>query len=304
MFQKCCVRVLPGARVSSIHPAFWEERQSMTSNHKQSGLLSTVGLLGAAALVLGAATVSNAALDTARVNCGGPAYTASNGKQWAADSGFVGGTVYAPANPQATFIGSNDPTLHQTERYGDGAEFSYIFNMAPGSYRVYLYNAPLWDGTCGAGMRQFNVSVNGTQVITDWDMQATAAECFTVDMKHFPVTTTNGVINLTFSVGSVQNPKINAIEIVPLAGSSINGALKSSNTRFPVVSSANGGLLVQSTFEGAYSLELKDLQGKRIDSKNGFGIGSQSFTNLRPGLYLLTSKSGNESVSRTISVLR
>jgi hypothetical protein len=101
-----------------------------------SGMVSgKLGVFGAVAVVLLAATVSNAAVDTARVNCGGPAYTATNGKQWAADSGFVGGTVYAPANPPA-ITGTNDPALHQTERYGDGVDFSYNFNLIPGSYRV------------------------------------------------------------------------------------------------------------------------------------------------------------------------
>jgi|GEM_PF-2645444 len=276
----------------------------MISMQKPSNLFGSLSVFGAAAIVLGAAALSHAAIDTARVNCGGPAYTAVNGKQWAADSGFTGGTVYAPADPQATFIGTNDPALHQTERYGDASEFSYIFNMAPGSYRVYLYNAPLWNGTCGAGTRLFNVSINGTAVLTDYDMQATAAECYTVDLQHFPVTTTNGVINITFAPGSVQNPKINAIEIVPLAGSSINGASKAGNSRFSVVSASQGALLVRSGFEGAYTLELKDLQGKTIASKNGFGNGSQSFSNLRAGLYVLTSVSGDQTFSRTVSVLR
>jgi hypothetical protein len=270
----------------------------MISIHKPSSHFS---ILGASAFVLIAATVSNAAIDTARVNCGGPAYTAVNGKQWAADSGFVGGTAYAPANAP-TIAGTPDPALHQTERYGDASDFTYNFNMAPGSYRVYLHNATLWDGACGVGTRVFDVTINGTKVLTNYDMSA-KVPCLTADLEHFAVTTTTGLISITFNVGSVQNPKINAIEIVPLAGSSIQGASKAGNARFSMVSS-NGELLVQSNVEGAYSLELMDLKGKRIGAKSGFGSGSQSFTNLRPGLYLMTSKAGDQTVTRTISVLR
>src|SRR5690606_16430801 len=103
--------------------------------------------------------------------------------------------------------------------------------------------------------------------------------------------------------GAAGNPKINAIEIVPNPGVPVLGAMQQNASRFSVAAS-NGGLVVQSLAEGAYTLELKDVQGKRIDTKTGFGNGSQSFTNLRPGVYFLTSVSGDESVTRTISVLR
>jgi hypothetical protein len=274
----------------------------MGSIQKSAGLLGKLSAFGTTTVVLLAATLSNAAVDTVRVNCGGPSYTAVNGKQWAADSGFVGGTVYAPNNPPA-ITGTDDPSLHQVERYGDGVDFAYNFDMNPGSYRVYLWNATLWDGACGEGTRIFDVTINGTKVLTNYDMSA-EVPCLTAHAKHFPVTTSDGKINITFNVGAVQNPKINAIEIVPLAGSSIHGASKAGTARFPVVTASNGGLVVQSLVEGAYTLELKDLQGKHIDAKNGFGAGSQSFSNLRSGVYFLTSVSGNESVTRTISVLR
>jgi hypothetical protein len=146
------------------------------------------------------------------------------------------------------------------------------------------------------------VTINGTKVLTNYDMSA-EVPCLTAHAKHFPVTTTDGKINITFNVGTVQNPKINAIEIVPLAGSSIHGASKANASKFSVAASS-GAFTVLSQAEGAYSLELKDLQGKRIDSKTGFGNGSQSFSNLRPGVYFLTSVSGSESVTRMISVLR
>jgi hypothetical protein len=88
-----------------------------------------------------------------------------------------------------------------------------------------------------------------------------------------------------------------------LAGSSIHGASKANASKF-TMSASNGALTVLSQVEGAYSLDLKDLQGKRIDSKTGSGSGSQSFSNLRPGVYFLTTVSGSESVTRKFSVLR
>ncbi len=279
----------------------------MRSIINSTGLFSLVGgkaAFGAAAFVLLAATMSSAAPgDTARVNCGGPAYTGGDGRVWAADSGFVDGTVYAPDNPP-NIEGTNDPSLHQTERYGDASDFSYNFNMNPGTYRVVLHNATLWDGACGEGTRVFDVTINGTKVLTDYDMSA-HVPCLTAHDTSFNVSTgLDGKINITFQVGAVQNPKINAIEVLRLSGVSIQGASRSAAARFPVVNASNGGLVVQSFVDGAYMLELKDVQGKRIASKTGFGVGSQAFTNLRPGVYFLTSVSGKESVTRKVSVLR
>lgn len=262
----------------------------------------TSGMLngfGAATVVLLAATLSNAAVDTVRVNCGGPALTDSQGKQWAADSGFVGGEAYS--NYEAAIAGTADQALHQDERWDD-ADFSYNFNVIPGSYIVKLYEASLWDGACGPGTRVFDVTINGTKVLTNYDMGAEVA-CLTAQIKQFVVATTTGSISITFNVGAVQNPKINAIEIIPGTVINVQGAIQQKASKFSVAASS-GALTVLSQFEGAYTVELKDLQGKHIDTKTGFGNGSQSFSNLRPGVYLLTTVSGSESVTRTISVLR
>jgi hypothetical protein len=153
-----------------------------------------------------------------------------------------------------------------------------------------------------AGTRVFDVTINGTKVLTNYDMSAEVG-CLTAQIKRFVVVTNDGKINITFNVGSVQNPKINAIEIVPGTDIPVLGASQQKASAFSVAAS-NGALTVLSKVDGAYSLELKDTQGKSIASKTGFGNGSQSFTNLRPGVYFLTSVSGNESVTRTISILR
>lgn len=264
----------------------------MVSNHKSA-------ILGAAAFALVAAVSANAASDTIRVNSGGPEYIDSKGRKWAADSGYTGGQTYEDFG--VDIAGTDDPALHQDERWEEG-EFSYNFDVNPGTYTVKLYEATLWDGACGEGTRLFNVTINGTQVLNDWDMSA-EVDCLTAIIKSFKVEAPNGKITIVFSQGSIQNPKINAIEIVPWDPSSIKSAAKVGMGRFSVASS-NGGLLVRSQAEGAYTLELKDLQGRLIERKSGFDAGSHSFSNLRPGLYLLTSVSGNETVTRKVNVLR
>lgn len=261
-----------------------------------------LGVLGAAAFVLAAATSSHAIIDTIRINAGATEpYTDSKGRLWAPDSGYSGGTTYSGNN--ITISGTEDQGLHTVERYAQGEDLIYNFDVAPGTYTVRLYNGTIWNGACGVGNRIFNIVINGTTVLADYDMYLDVGEvCNAADVKTFKVEAPTGKINITLQV-VVENPKVNAIEIVPWDPASIMGASKGGMNRFSVASS-NGGLLVHSRVEGAYTLELKDLQGRLVQSKKGFGAGSQSFTNLRPGLYLLTSVSGNETVTRKVNVVR
>jgi hypothetical protein len=245
--------------------------------------------------------VSNAAVgDTIRVNSGATApYTDAAGRVWAADSGFVGGEAYS--NFDVTIAGTPDQALHQDERWDD-ADFSYNFQVTtPGSYIVGLYEATLWDGACGEGTRVFDVTINGTKVLTNYDMSKEVG-CLTAQVKRFLVNTADGKINITFNVGAVQNPKINAIEIYP--GTVISVKSPRVNASKFSVSSSKGRLIVQTQAKGAYTLRLQDLHGKRIAEKHGFDGGTQSFAGLRPGVYFLTSTAGGESVTRRVSVLR
>ncbi len=274
----------------------------MVSNKKSAIRFGVAGILSAATFILVAGTSSYAAPgDTLRINSGGSTYTDSKGQVWAADSGFTGGSEYSDVS--VTILGTADPELHQYERYGDGEDFGYNFNMNPGTYTVKLYNATLWDGGCGVGSRVFDVTINGKKVLTDYDMN-TKVDCLTETIESIPsISTNDGKINITFNVGAAQNPKINAIEIVRTGDPvSIHGA-KAGLNRF-AVSASNGGLLVQPHVEGAYSLALMDIQGKIIEQKSGSGIGAQSFANLRSGLYLLNFTSGRESVTRKVHVVR
>ncbi|MCD6023385.1 MAG: Kelch repeat-containing protein [Fibrobacteria bacterium] len=258
----------------------------------------------ALSVFLAAFAVSNAAVgDTVRVNSGATApYTDTKGQVWAADSGFVGGEAYSAT---AEIAGTDDDALHTDERWDD-ADFSYTFNMkqGAGSYIVGLYEATLWDGACGEGTRVFNVDINGTQVLTDYDMSKEVG-CLTAQVKRFVVTSADGKITITFKVGAVQNPKINAIEIYPgtVIGIQGQGKANAGGSKLSIASS-KGGFTANLRAEGAYTLELSDLQGKRIGIKQGFGDGAQTFSNLKPGVYFLTSRVGSQTVTRTVSVLR
>jgi Malectin domain/Chitobiase/beta-hexosaminidase C-terminal domain len=139
------------------------------------------------------------------VHSGGSAYSDSLGNNWSADTGFTGGQVASTSKAIANTL---DPALYQAERYGNSA---YQFSVPPGKYTVVLkFAETYWTTT---GRRLFNTSINGTQVLTNFDIVAAAGAAFTAIDKSFPVTVTGSSIMIQFSAGSADLPKISAIEI-------------------------------------------------------------------------------------------
>jgi uncharacterized protein YkwD len=149
-----------------------------------------------------------------RVNSGGPAYTDASGTVWGADSGYSPSYTWATS---ASVANTTSPALYQTCRWGAG--FNYQFAVPNGSYTVKLKFA---DPSASApGQRLFGVALNGSAVLTNFDIFAAAGGAMIAIDKAFPVTVGNGQINVQFSVGSANYPMVNGIEIVQ--GTSSNG---------------------------------------------------------------------------------
>jgi Malectin domain/Legume lectin domain/Chitobiase/beta-hexosaminidase C-terminal domain/Fn3 associated len=140
-----------------------------------------------------------------RVHSGGAAYTDSTGQTWSADTGFSAGQTASTAN---SIKNTTDPALYQTERYGS---FSYQFAVPNGAHNVTLKFAEIYWTT--TGQRIFNVSINGTQVLTNFDIVAAAGAPLTAIDKTFPVTVSNGTVTIQFILGSIDYPKVSAVEI-------------------------------------------------------------------------------------------
>jgi hypothetical protein len=141
-----------------------------------------------------------------RVNAGGGAYTDAQGRAWKADTGYSGGTKWSTTLPVAK---TATPALYQTLRYG---AFSYQFTVPDGSYTVNLKFAEA--SQTAAGLRQFNVAINGATVLRNFDIvAATGGKLIAID-KSFPVSVTGGRIAIQFSNGAAKWPLVNAIEIV------------------------------------------------------------------------------------------
>ena len=147
-----------------------------------------------------------------RINCGGPAYTDTNGQVWQADTGYNTGTAFSIS---ATTSGTTDPTLYQSYRYdGTSAPMIYSLPVANGSYRVNLLFAETNPTAQAVGARVFNVKLNGTLVLQNFDIYAAVGANAAV-VEAFNTVVTNGSMAIEFDK-LLQNPKINAIEILPL----------------------------------------------------------------------------------------
>ena len=133
---------------------------------------------------------------------------------------FLADQHFAPL-PGNTFVtkapiaGTIDDNLYQTERYGQGAVFSYALPVPNNQYLVTLHFAEIyWDTP---GQRLFDVAAEGTKVLDDYDILRKVAPN-TATTETFLVTVTDGVLNLDFSAlaidGGVDNPKLAALEVV------------------------------------------------------------------------------------------
>jgi malectin (di-glucose binding ER protein)/cellulase (glycosyl hydrolase family 5) len=134
---------------------------------------------------------------------------------FAADMAFVGGNlapvsnvaidrsrVPAPVPPEA---------VYQSERWG---AMSYrVPGFDPGSsHSVTLHFAEIYFSA--AGQRKFNVDINGSRKLTDFDIFATAGAKNRAIVKTFDVTAkSNGEIVIDLSAGSADQPKLSGIVI-------------------------------------------------------------------------------------------
>jgi hypothetical protein len=177
--------------------------------------------------VAGLSSASNQATATTTVNHGGlittdvlridSAYTgATPPAGWVDDVDFTGGNMSSsthaititgsPANPAPTAV-------YQTNR--NSSSFSYaIPGLTPGtSYIVDLHFAEVYSGATST-FRAFNVAINGTQVLKNYNIWATTGCQYCADVQSFyAVADATGKITINFSAGSANNPEVSGIEI-------------------------------------------------------------------------------------------
>ena len=160
-------------------------------------------------------TVSSTHLNAFRINAGGPSVTNSIGT-------FVADQLYAPSpgNVYSTttpIAGTTDDALYQSERYAsvNNGSFSYNIPVAPGIYTVTLHFAEIY--WTAPGKRRFDVSIENTKVLDDYDIVQRAGP-FTAIKEKFTINVNDGMLNIDFtaaiSEGGIDRPKVSAIEVI------------------------------------------------------------------------------------------
>lgn len=156
-----------------------------------------------------------------RVSAGSTApYTDSMGRVWSADTGFSGTSV-PTTEVLASVQGSNDPLLYSSFRYGwDSVNFvtmpfTFTANVpSAGKYKVTLKWVEHY--VFGPNLRLFNVTINGNTVLQNFDLYTSAGGAFIAYDRSFVILANQATpqVQVTFQPGPIENPKINAIEIL------------------------------------------------------------------------------------------
>jgi len=147
-----------------------------------------------------------------RLNAGGNTYVDPNGNTWVSDDPYVNtGKKYSSNVPIA---GTNLDGVFQSERYDllSPPEMMYTLPLDPGEYTVRLYFAEIYSGAASVGARVFDVEVEGTLFLDNFDaFAAVGFEAATI--QETTVQVNDGNLNIEL-LHVVENPKISGIEIV------------------------------------------------------------------------------------------
>ena len=134
---------------------------------------------------------------------------------YVADTDASGGNEYSDTSTGITFNGlDGDPApqaVYQTCRWATSFTYTIPGLTAGKSYTVILHWAELtWTA---AGQRTFNVSINGSQVLTNFDVFATAGYKTALSRSFTTTANGSGQVVIAFSHGTADNPFISGIEV-------------------------------------------------------------------------------------------
>jgi chitinase len=180
-----------------------------------------------------------------RVNANGPSFTDSVAKTWSADQAYTAGswgydTKYGAASTSTPIAGTTDDALYQTYNLFNSWT-GYKFDVANGTYQVTLKMVEDWANA--AGQRKFDVRIEGTTVLTAFDIYASCG-AFTACDRTFTASVADGQLNVQFNMNGGSNyATVSAIEVT--------GAVSGGDTTPP---SVPGNLNVTGTTSSSVSL--------------------------------------------------
>jgi len=155
------------------------------------------------------------------------------------------GGGWAPA-----VTGTKEPGLFRSEHYSMSA-FSY--KIPNGKYLAKLYFAETYSGIAGPGQRVFSFNVQG-QDFKDFDIWVKAGGPNRAYIETVPVEVTNGEFRIVFTP-QIENPAINAIEIIPQTASSTTTVRIRAGQREPFTDSSGQVWQPEKGFEGGSTVD-------------------------------------------------
>lgn len=173
--------------------------QSKGTNAMRSGTSVRIERLEPRALLHAGADDAVLAIDI-----GGAGLVDSHGHTWGADAHFSGGNV---ATKDAPIAGTDDDVLYQTRRWAKS--FSYALPLTDGSYTLKLHFVEMYYTS--SGKRTFNVSAEGKQLLSNFDIYAAAGKD-AAHVRSFDVQVTGGSLNVQFN-GVIGDAIIAGLEV-------------------------------------------------------------------------------------------
>jgi enterochelin esterase-like enzyme len=186
----------------------------------------------------------------------------TEGNVWLADQGFQGGETIE--RPDIQIANTKNPDLYRAERY---SMESFSWPVPNGKYVVKLHFAETFDGITGPGERVFSFNVQGHE-FKDFDVWVKAGGPLKAYVETVNVEVTDGKLKVAFTP-KVENPQINAIEIIPQSGGETGAAtptpaaktIRIKAGKSEPVKDAEGNLwLADQGFQGGETIERPDIQ--------------------------------------------
>jgi hypothetical protein len=245
------------------------------------------------------------------INCGGAAFTASDGVDYLADTKYSAGSVYSTV---AAIAGTTDDVLYQSERFEK--IFSYNIPLPNGTYQVMLMFAEIYH--TAANQRVFNVAIEGKPVISNLDIWSEVGAKAAYSENHI-VTLTDGVLDIALT--SVKdNAKISAIKVLQTGTTGTNNDMNNLSGKtmflqvFPNPFTTKTTIQYQLSEGVPVKLSVYNLLGEQLSILvNDYqAVGNYSVDwdatdskgkQMDNGLYLFKLEAGNKSVQTMKTVL-
>jgi hypothetical protein len=162
--------------------------------------------------ILGSGTIVTPPPAVLQINSGSGAAVSP----FAPDEDFNAGNEFTSSSSIDTSHTYNPApaAVYQTCRWAPSFTYTVSGLNAGSTYAVRLHFAELsWTA---AGQRLFNVAINGTSVLNNFDIFATSgAQNRALTEEFTAVASSSGTITIAFTQGTADNPEVNGIEVLP-----------------------------------------------------------------------------------------